>query len=331
MKVKVIYPLLLIALISVFIFGLSFGFIRYSISDVFNVLLNKGDHSASFVILTLRMPRLLMTLIMGMALSVSGSVLQTLTKNDLADPGIIGINAGAGIGVTVAYLLFSFTTESFPYMMPIFGFIGAILTFSLTLYLSYDAYGGFQMNKLILLGVGSAISLSGIMILFMSSAGREDVQFIQSWLSGNIWGDSWPFLTFVLPISILLILFIVIKIPILNIMTLDDLTAQSLGVNLKKERSYLIVCSVALAAIVVSVAGAISFVGLITPHMAKKIFGPQHEKFIPASMLLGGLLLMSADLIGRNIFMPQGLLAGIVVSIIGAPYFLYLVTKTQAS
>lgn len=311
----------------VFLYGLSTGHMTYTVNEILETLIGKGSKSSNFTLITLRMPRLIMTFFLGMGLAVSGGVLQTLTKNDLADPGIIGINSGAGIGITVGYLIFSFDTSLFPYMMPIMAFIGAMLTFFVTLTLSYEKYHGFNMQKLILLGIGSAIALSGIMVLFISSAERQDVQFIQSWLSGNIWGDTWTFVYVVVPTLIVLVGLIVLKIPILNIMNLNDFTAQSLGIHVKKERAYLILLSVAVAAVSVSVAGAITFIGLITPHLSKRIFGPEHQGFLPGSMLLGGLFLMSADIIGRTIFQPQGLLAGIVVSIIGAPYFIYLIIK----
>lgn len=316
---------LIVLMMVLFIFGLQFGFIQLSIKDVIKTLL--GDDKYAFVILTLRAPRLMITASMGMALALSGSVLQTLTKNDLADPGILGINAGAGLGVTVAYLFLDFNQNNIVYLLPIMGFLGASLTFLITFVSALDKNRVLDVNKLVLIGIGSAISISGAMILLVSSAGREDVQFIYKWLSGSIWGDKWIFVQITIPLVTILTIIILLKSNTLNILQLDDISTQSLGVDLKKERLLLMTYSVALAAVVVSVAGSISFVGLIIPHISKRIYGPKHQHFLIGSMLMGALFLMGADIIGRNILLPHGLLPGIVVSIIGAPYFLYLIVK----
>lgn len=323
------YGLLLMAVLVLFLYGLAYGFIKMEISDVIKALLGRGTEAGTFTIWTLRMPRLLITLIMGMALALSGSVLQTLTKNDLADPGILGINAGAGLGVTVAYMSLDFSSSNIVYTLPLIGFAGALGTFFLTLLVATEKNGRLNVDKLVLTGIGSATAISGMMILFISSAGREDVQFIYKWLSGNIWGDKWAFVHVTSLIVVLLMFLVFRKSQTMNILGLDDISAQSLGVDLKRERFWLILWSVALAAVVVSVAGSISFVGLIVPHISKKIYGPKHQHFLVGSLLIGGLFLMGADLIGRNIFPPQGLLPGIVVAIIGAPYFLYLVVKSN--
>ena len=323
------YGGLLLATGLLFAMGLTFGFLRIPLENVLQTLLGGGSKQEVFTIFTLRMPRLLITLIMGMALAMSGSVLQTLTKNDLADPGVLGINAGAGLGVTFAYLFMDFSSTSIVYTLPLAGFLGAGVTFLLTMVFSTDPGGRLNVDKLVLTGIGSAIALSGSMILFISSAGREDVQFIYRWLSGSIWGDKWDFVYVTLPVVLVLMIWIFMKSQTLNIMGLDDISAQSLGVDLTKERYILIGCAVALAAVVVSVAGAISFVGLIIPHMAKRIYGPKHQHFMVGSMLLGGIFLMGADLIGRNILQPQGLLPGIMVALVGAPYFLFLVVRTN--
>ena len=329
-KMKSYFIILTIVLFLVMVLGLSIGFMNLSLSEVIKTLFGQGTDHQKFIIWTLRMPRVLMTIILGMALGVSGNVLQTVTKNDLADPGVLGINAGAGLGVTIAYMTMDFNHYNIVYVLPVLGFIGAMGTFSITMFMAKNRDGSLNIDKLILVGIGSAISFSGAMIVFISSAGREDVQFISKWLSGNIWGDKWPFVLVSGVTSILLIAILYFKANNLNIMALDDVSATSLGVDLKKERNIFVITAVALSSIVVSVAGAISFVGLIIPHLAKKIFGPKHQYNLIGTMLLGSVFLTTADIIGRNILQPQGLLPGIVVSIIGAPYFLYLIIKKQS-
>jgi len=320
--------LALVAL-SLFVVGLSVGFLKISPFEVLQVLVGKGQPIAQLTVLEIRMPRLIITFVMGVALAVSGSLLQTLTRNPLADPGIIGINAGAGLGVAVAYLLFDLSTGNVVYVLPVIGFIGAFIAIILNLWIAYEPGKGVNMDKLVLIGIGSAIAISGMMILLISSAGREDVLFIQRWLSGSIWGDTWEFVWVTLPPICLLLVMVMFKAKEMNILALDDITSQSLGLDLAKERLVILLLAVALAAVAVSTAGAISFVGLIMPHIAKRLYGPKHQQFLIGAMLLGGIFLMGADLLGRNIFLPQGLLAGIVVALVGAPYFLWLVVKTS--
>lgn len=323
------YGLLVLLALGLMVLGLTVGFLKIHPKEVLAVLLGGGDEVARFTVLEIRLPRLIITFFMGMALAISGSVLQTLTRNPLADPGIIGVNAGAGLGVTVAYLIFDFSAGNVVYMLPLIGFIGALAAFSMNLWFSYEKGRGVNMDKLVLVGIGSAIAISGTMILFISSVGREDVLFIQRWLSGNIWGDTWQFVWVTVPILTVLMVLVFMKADGMNILAMDDLTAQSLGMALGKERLQLILLAVALAAVAVATSGAIAFVGLIIPHMAKKIYGPKHQHFMIGSLLLGGIFLMGADLLGRNILLPQGLLAGIVVALIGAPYFLWLVVKSN--
>ncbi|MGX8797206.1 FecCD family ABC transporter permease [Fusibacter sp. JL298sf-3] len=317
------------AFAALFVFGLSFGFIKMSVPRVLQTLLGEGTSQDHFTLFTLRMPRLIITAVMGMALAVSGSVLQTLTRNDLADPGILGVNAGAGLGVTVAYLTLDFTSANVVLLLPVLGFVGASLTFLVTWLFSMDKGGQLNVDKLVLVGIGSGISLSGAMIVFVSSAGREEVHFIYKWLSGNIWGDKWVFVQVTVPLVLLLMAVVFLKANTMDLLGLDNISAQSLGVDLKRERRLLVAVAVALAAVVVSVAGAIAFVGLIIPHIAKRLYGPRHKHFLPGSVLLGGIFLMAADTIGRNILPPQGLLPGIVVSLVGAPYFLMLVMRKR--
>lgn len=322
------YLLLVFALFMFIIFGLSFGFNKIPFVDVLKTLLGAGSEQNNFVILTIRMPRLLIVFVLGMALALSGSILQTLTRNDLADPGIIGINAGAGLGVALVYFVFNLELGNIVYILPISAFIGALLTFLATIYFAKDR-NGINMNKLILLGVGTALALSGALIILISSADYWKVDFVYQWLSGDIWGDKMVFVYASSPIVVFFMILAFLKIRTLNILNLDDISAQSLGIDLNRERLYLVIIAVGLAAIAVSVGGSISFVGLLIPHLAKKIYGANHRHFMLGAMLLGGLFLLIADAIGQRIFPPEGVVPGIIVALIGAPYFLYLLVTSK--
>ncbi len=308
------------------IISLSIGFLDIPFLNVIKVFFGGGSYTESFTIINVRLPRIVIVLLVGFALSLSGAILQTVSKNDLADPGILGINAGAGLGVTIAYMMLPLSGSTL-YILPLCSFAGAILMFGVVMFFSIEKDKGINPDKLVVTGIGTAIALSGLMILLINSMERTDVQFIKNWLSGDIWGDKWEFVFAVFPWVLFGTIYVYKKRWTLDIMNLDEISTKSVGVSVERERLILIIVAVLLASVSVSVAGAISFVGLIVPHVAKLLFGPLHKNYLPGCMLLGGLLMVISDFIGRNVFYPQGMPAGIVVSLIGAPYFLYLVYK----
>lgn len=165
------------------------------------------------------------------------------------------------------------------------------------------------------------------MIVIISSADRAKVDFIAKWIAGNIWGTDWPFIWALLPWLILLVPFTLYKSQRLNLLSLSEVSAIGVGMNLERERIVLILTAVAASASAVSVTGGIAFIGLMAPHIAKSLVGPRNQMFIPVAVLLGGWLLLIADTVGRNLVDPDGIPAGIMVSLIGVPYFAYLLLK----
>lgn len=165
------------------------------------------------------------------------------------------------------------------------------------------------------------------MIVIISSADRAKVDFIAKWIAGNIWGTDWPFIWALLPWLLLLVPFTLYKSLRLNLLSLSEVSAIGVGLNLERERIVLILVAVAAAASAVSVTGGIAFIGLMAPHIAKSLVGPRNQMFIPVAVLLGGWLLLIADTVGRNLVSPDGIPAGIMVALIGVPYFAYLLIK----
>ncbi|MGE7688519.1 FecCD family ABC transporter permease [Lysinibacillus sp. NPDC097214] len=315
--------------IAIFVMGISMGAASVSIDRIIPILLGDGSFKESFVLFSVRLPRLFVLAAAGMALALAGAVLQGVTRNDLADPGIIGINAGAGIGITLFYLLVNGDLPHFAYVLPLIGFVSALLTALCIYFFSYKRNEGVQPVQLILVGVGVASALSGVMIILISSAERSDVQFIAQWLAGNVWGTDWPFFWALLPWLVLGIPFILYKANVLNVLAMTEQTAVGLGLNIGRERLQLLVVSVALAAAAVSITGGIAFIGLMAPHIAKQLVGPRYQLFLPLTLLIGASLLMLADTIGRVALSSATVPAGIVVACIGAPYFLYLLRKND--
>lgn len=321
----VIFIFLLIIATTVVSMGLGYSSVSYN--RLLPTLLGEGTFKEEFVVFSVRLPRIVVTLLAGMALALSGSILQGITRNDLADPGIIGINAGAGVAISVFFLYFPIDAGSFIYLLPVVAFIGALITAILIYLFAYNRTVGLQPVRLVLIGVGFSMALSGTMVFLISSSEREKVDFIARWLAGNIWGTDWPFIVALLPWLVVLIPFTLFKANRLNLLNLSESTAIGLGVSLERERLILLMTAVALAAAAVSVTGGIAFIGLMAPHIAKALVGPRHQLFIPLAILIGGWLLLLADTIGRNLVEPEGIAAGIMTALIGAPYFIYLLLK----
>lgn len=307
--------------------GMGLGYSSLSYDRLLPTLLGQGTFKEHFVLFSIRLPRIIITLLAGMGLALSGAVLQGITRNDLADPGIIGINSGAGVAIAVFFLFVPIDPGSFVYLLPVVAFAGALITACLIYLLSYSRKTGLQPVRLVLIGVGFSMALSGVMIVIISSAERVKVDFIAKWLAGSIWGADWPFVGAVLPWLVLLIPFILYKANRLNLLGMSESVAVGVGVAVEKERAGLLLAAIALAASVVSVTGGISFIGLMAPHIAKSLVGPRNQMFIPLAILLGGWMLLAADTIGRNMIEPDGIAAGIMVALIGAPYFICLLLK----
>ena len=326
-KQRLLFLTFTVLIIATAVIGMGLGYASVSYDRIIPTLLGQGEFKEEFVLFSVRLPRIVITLLAGMALALSGALLQGITRNELADPGIIGINSGAGVAVAIFFLYFPAEAGTFIYALPFVAFLGALLTAVIIYVFSYSRTTGMQPVKLVLVGVGMSMALSGAMIVMISSADRIKVDFIARWLAGDIWGTDWPFVLAILPWLIVLIPFALIKANRLNILALGEPVAIGVGLSVQKERIVLTVAAVALAASAVSVTGGISFVGLMAPHIARTLVGPRHQLFLPLSLLIGGWLLLIADTIGRNIVEPNGLPAGVMVALIGAPYFIYLLTK----
>lgn len=326
-KQRIILGILLLLILATIIASLSLGYSTLTFKRLIPVLFGDGTKKENFILFDIRMPRVIITLLAGMALALSGSILQGVSRNDLADPGIVGINSGAGVAITVFFLFFPTEAGPFVYALPVVAFLGGLATAVLIALFSWKKHVGIQPVSMVLTGIGFQMALSGVMIVLMSSADRQKVDFIAKWIAGGIWGTDWVFINAMWPWLAIFIPFTLYKANRLNILALNEPVAVGVGISLTRERLVLLFSAVALAASAVSVTGGIAFIGLLAPHIAKALVGPRNQLFIPISILFGGWLLVLADTIGRQIDIAGGLPAGIVVSLIGAPYFLFLLLK----
>ncbi|HDF1477610.1 TPA: FecCD family ABC transporter permease [Staphylococcus aureus] len=295
----------------------------------FKTLIGQGDAIDELILLDFRLPRMMITILAGAALSISGAIVQSVTKNPIAEPGILGINAGGGFAIALFIAIGKINADNFVYVLPLISILGGITAALIIFIFSFNKNEGVTPASMVLIGVGLQTALYGGSITIMSKFDDKQSDFIAAWFAGNIWGDEWPFVIAFLPWVLIIIPYLLFKSNTLNIIHTGDNIARGLGVRLSRERLILFFIAVMLSSAAVAVAGSISFIGLMCPHIAKRIVGPRHQLFLPIAILVGACLLVIADTIGKIILQPGGVPAGIVVAIIGAPYFLYLMYKTK--
>lgn len=329
LKNTLVIIVFLVLIVMTFVVSMNTGYIKLSPMEVMRTFLGMGTEQERLILFEFRLPRIILSILVGMGLAVSGCILQGITRNALADPGIIGINAGAGLMVILFISFFPSTTDSPIFMLPILAFVGAGVTAGIIYLLSYKRHEGISPVRLLLTGIAVAAAISAAMIILTLRLSPENYQFVATWLAGSIWGSNWQFVLSLFPWLTILLIYVYLKANVLNVLNLGDLTAAGLGASIEKERRLLLAAAVGLAGASVSVSGGISFVGLIGPHLARQLVGARHQVLIPASALSGALLVLLADTIGRWILQPSEIPAGIVVAIIGAPYFLYLLSRLK--
>jgi ABC-type Fe3+-siderophore transport system, permease component len=326
-RAGIIACIFIILLIILFLISLNTGVIRIDPVTVVKTIFGSGTPRDELLLFEFRLPRITIAMLIGMGLAVSGAVLQGIVKNPLADPGIIGINAGAGLAVMLFVSYFSTELGNSVFIMPVLAFAGAGAAAVIIYAFSYKKDEGVSPIRLILVGVAVAAGISALMIVLTLKLDPRTYDFVATWLAGSIWGSNWNFVLALLPWLLILIPFVYMKSRVLDVLNLGDHTAVSLGMDLEKERRILLAAAVGLAAASVSVSGGIGFVGLIAPHMTRRLVGNKHKYVIPICALVGAVLVLTADTIGRVILQPAEIPTGVVVAIIGAPYFLYLLAK----
>ena len=326
-KFIIIISVLLLMIFGTFLISLNTGSLSISPSDVIKTLIGQGSKAHEIAIFKLRLPRIVIGILVGTALAISGTILQGVTKNDLADACILGINSGAALFVVVyIYLMngnvYDGVSNLTIFTMPIVALSGAIFGAFLIYALAWR--NGINSSRLLLVGIGINIAFTSILTIFQLRFTTQEFNRVMAWTNGSIWGASWKYVIAVLPFILVFTLLTLYKSRYLDALNLGDEVATGLGVEVEKERRKLIVFSVVLAGVATSVAGSIGFLGLVAPHIARKLVGPKHIKLIPTSALVGSVILLVADTIARNIIAPMELPVGIVVAVIGVPYFIYL-------
>ncbi len=317
--------------------SLSMGFLSIPLKDMVSVIFDrllKGSlpdldmaETYAAVIFDVRLPRILTCAAVGAALSVSGVLFQGILLNPLADPYTLGVSAGAAFGASVAIILnLSATYVS----IPLFAFLGAWATLFFVVFLSWSPRqraGGLSSNNLILSGiiVGAILSAG---ISFLKFIANEQVSVIIFWLMGSFASKTWANFWVVLAFLILGFSIAIYYARDLNLISLGDRSASSLGVNLKNVTVILLITGSMLAAVCVSISGIIGFVGLLVPHMIRFITGPDNRKLLPVSLLAGAVLLLLADTITRAV-LPNEIPIGILTALTGGPVFCWIFKQSR--
>lgn len=315
----------MVVLLVFMIFGsLQSGFTGLNLADVFRILAGGGTERENLILFDLRLVRIVLAVLVGVGLSVSGTIFQTISKNTLASPDLLGVSAGAGMAVMLYTFLELEGQGGNVFLLPVVSLCGALLTCGLIYGIAHRKGEAISPMRMVLIGVSITAGMNAADILTAVRLSPEKFHLVNAWMIGRVYGNSWKHVLVLLPWVAVLIPALFLRAKELELLHLKDEVAIGLGAALKRSRLLYLM----MAAACVSVGGAIDFVGLICPHLASKLMGAGHRRRIPAAALLGAILLLGADWIARTVIAPDEMLLGIVVSLVGAPYFLYILLGT---
>ncbi|CAE6945042.1 iron ABC transporter permease [Vibrio sp. B1FLJ16] len=321
----------LVAVSSITVGPMNIGF-----SDSLRSLIGAGSDLAphiQLVINEIRLPRTILCMFIGAILAICGVVMQGLFRNPLAEPGIIGVSAGAALGGAFAIVMFADFSQNYPQLMnlaalPLFAFLGGSLTTILVYKLGTNKFG---TSVTIMLLAGVAISaLSGAAIGYMNFVADDQMlRDLSLWSMGSLAGAKWSGIALAAVTLIALLFWFQKKAMALNAFLLGESEARHLGIPVQRLKRQLIILSAVGVGVTVSICGAIGFIGLVIPHLGRMLAGPDHRTLLPISALLGALLLTGADMFARVAVAPAELPVGIVTALIGAPFFIYLLFQQK--
>jgi len=324
---KTVFAILLLTLAAIFVIAanLAMGEQVIKQSSVWHALFGRGNPDHVLIVQSLRAPRVIVAFLVGASLAVSGAILQSVIRNPLAAPDVVGITGGASVGA-VAFITYMPAAVSI-HFLPVAAIAGAFLAFLLVYLIAWKK--GVNPFRLVLVGIGVASLLSAMttFMLVFSPAYSASSSYI--WLTGTVYGTTWTYVWNILPWTFVLMVIALLYTRQMNIQLLGDELAIGLGSPVQRHRFILILISVGLAGSAVSIGGVIGFIGLIAPHAARRLVGPIASRLLPISALFGGIIVALADLIARTAFMPLDIPVGVFTSGIGAPFFIYLLYRTR--
>lgn len=320
LKISLVWSVLIAGIAGMFLISVVMGSSHLSLTEIFQAFLDEGKNTVKVIVMQLRIPRALATLMVGACLSTGGALLQAVMKNPLADPGSIGVSAGASTAAITILLIY----PSLTYSVPLFAFGGAALACVLIYVMAWK--GGVDPIRIILSGVAVNSVLGGYSA-FLQLQNADNLSGVLAFMNGSFAGITWTDLSVISMYAAfgLLISFVCIKNA--NALQLGDEMARNLGVRVNASRVVLSAVAAFLAAATVAKVGMIGFVGLVAPHIARMLVGSDYKVLVPTSMLTGGLMVMLADTVGRTIWPGTEIPVGVMMSVFGGPFFLYMLRK----
>lgn len=337
---KPAYVLLILILLGILIFSILYavtiGSTRLPFSDVYGVIFHKIFQTGAperfqtgalhDIVIFIRLPRLILAVAVGMGLAVCGVVMQAIVKNPLADPYILGVSSGASLGATIAVML-GIGAALGSNFVGIMGCAGAF-TISILVVLLSNVGGRSNSVKLLLTGMAlSAVCSAFSSFIVYFAQDKEGMMTISYWLMGSLAGAKWEDIAIIFPLICVCVLFFTTQSRVLNLMLLGDEVAITLGTDLHLYRNFYLLAASVMIGFIVYCSGMIGFVGLIIPHVVRIFVGTDHKKLIPVSALAGAILLVWADVLCRILIPKNELPIGILISMLGAPCFIYLMVK----
>ncbi len=331
--------ILLLILILIIIVAASIGPAKVSLKDTgliiasfipgVNYFINIEDLNPQEIVIIsqIRLPRIFLSIFVGIALASAGVIFQGLFRNPMADPFVIGVSAGAAFGATIGLVFITGVGLLGISTTTIFALLGALATTFLVYSIS-SARGKVSVTTLLLSGIALSAMLSA-MTSFIMIFRTHDLTKIIFWIMGGLTAASWYKFNIIAPMVVVLIIISGFYMRDLNIISLGDERAAQLGVQTERVKKILLIMASLIAALAVSVSGIIGFVGLVTPHILRLIVGPDHKILYPTSAVAGGIVLLMSDTLARTILMPREIPVGIITSIVGVPFFLYLLVKSK--
>ncbi|UFJ41419.1 iron ABC transporter permease [Brevibacillus humidisoli] len=324
-RVATVSILLSVSVAAVFILSAGMGDLFLTPLEVLHVLTGSGEESQSVIVTTFRLPRIFVAMLVGAALAVSGAILQGIIRNPYVSPDIVGITGGASVAA-VSFIYF-FSGVLSIHLQPLFAFVGAGLIAFVIYSLAWRR--GVTPIRLVLIGIGFSEGLRAVTMLMIVLSPMYAASQAYIWLTGTVYAATWDQVFTLLPWVVVFITAAFLYVGNVNVQQLGDDIAASLGSSVQRDRVVLLLISVVLAGAAVAIAGAVGFVGLIAPHIARKLVGPSFGGMLPVSALTGALIVMLADLVARTAFSPLDIPVGVFTAAVGAPFFIYLLYRTR--
>lgn len=320
LKTSTVWLVLVLAVVAMFFMSIAIGSTRFSLPVIWDALWNEEARNARVIVLQLRLPRAVLALMVGACLSAAGALLQSVMRNPLADPGTIGVSAGAGAAAITILLIFPNLTFS----VPVFAFGGAALACVLIYVLAWK--DGVDPVRIILSGVAVNSVLGGYNA-FLQLQNSDNLSDVLAFMNGSLSGRSWVHVKVMAVYAVIGLVLAFFCIRNANALQLGDEMAKNLGVRVNASRIVLSGVSAFLAAATVSQIGMIGFVGLVAPHIARMLVGSDYKVLMPTSVLTGGLMVLLADTVGRSVWPGTEIPVGVMMSVFGGPFFLYMLRK----